>query len=44
MKKMIIKNIDDGEVVEIYIGEKCIDTLDYDRHGSIGIEKCVELA
>lgn len=44
MKKMIIKNINDFEVVEIYINEECIKTMAYDQHGSTGIELGVEIA
>ena len=44
MKKMIIKSIDDFEIVEIYINEECIKTLTYDQYGSIGIELGVEIA
>lgn len=44
MKKMIIKNIDDFEIVEIYINEECIKALTYDQHGSTGIELGVEIA
>lgn len=44
MKKMIIKNIDDGEIVEIYIDDELIKTLDYDQHGSSGISSGIEIA
>ena len=44
MKKLIIKHFEDEEVVEIYIDEECIKTLNYDQHGSLGMSTGVNIA